>query len=221
MMLGIDEKELFHTIEALLFVAGEPVSINKLADVLEIPEEQLMEVMPKMMDEYNFDRRGIKMIRLDNSFQLTTRPEYFEQVVKLVTHKHKQSLSASTLEVLSIISYNQPITKAAIEKVRGVDSSYSLTKLLERDLIEQKGRLNAPGKPLLYGTTDEFLRCFGLQSLEDMPDLDVETIGFDMEPESDNVSFDDLTAETTGEQAEEQANDAAHQADEPQEKAGT
>lgn len=201
MMLGIDEKELFHTIEALLFVAGEPVSINKLADVLEIPAEQLLEVMPKMMDEYNFDRRGIKMIRLDNSFQLTTRPEYFEQVVKLVTHKHKQTLSASTLEVLSIISYNQPITKAAIEKVRGVDSSYSLTKLLERDLIEQKGRLNAPGKPLLYGTTEEFLRCFGLQSLEDMPDLDVETIGFDMEPESDNVSFDDLAAEMAEEDA--------------------
>ena len=135
MMLGIDEKELFHTIEALLFVAGEPVSINKLADVLEIPEEQLLEVMPKMMDEYNFDRRGIKMIRLDNSFQLTTRPEYFDQVVKLVTHKHKQTLSASTLEVLSIISYNQPITKAAIEKVRGVDSSYSLTKLLDRKSV--------------------------------------------------------------------------------------
>ncbi len=194
-MLGIDEKELFHTIEALLFVAGEPVGVDKLADVLELPAEQLLEVMPKMMDEYNFDRRGIKMIRLDNSFQLTTRPEYFDQVVKLVTHKHKQSLSASTLEVLSIISYNQPITKAAIEKVRGVDSSYSLTKLLERDLIEQRGRLNAPGKPMLYGTTEEFLRCFGLQSLEDMPDLDVETIGFDMEPESDNVSFDDLAAE--------------------------
>ena len=201
-MLGIDEKELYHAIEALLFVAGEPVGINKLADVLEIPEEQLLEVMPKMMDEFNFDRRGIRMIRLDNSFQLTTRPEYFDYVVKLVTHKHKQTLSPSTLEVLSIISYNQPITKAAIEKVRGVDSTYSLTKLLERDLIEQRGRLNAPGKPMLYGTTEEFLRCFGLQSLEDMPDLDVENIGFDMEPESDNVTFDDLTLEQTVESAE-------------------
>ena len=193
-MLGIEDKELYNSIEALLFVAGDPVSLDKLAEALGLPIEELEAFMPKMLDEYNYERRGIKLIKLENSYQLTTRSEYFDAVVRMVTHKQKQVLSPATLEVLSIISYNQPITKAAIEKVRGVDSSHSLTKLLERDLIEQRGRLNAPGRPVLYGTTDEFLRCFGLQSLEDMPNLedDLSGLGMETDPNKDNVTFDEL-----------------------------
>lgn len=193
-MLGIEDKELYNAIEALLFVAGDPVSMDRLSEALNIPISDLEEFMPKMMDEYNYERRGIKLIKLENSYQLTTRSEYFDAVVRMVTHKQKQVLSPATLEVLSIISYNQPITKAAIEKVRGVDSSHSLTKLLERELIEQRGRLNAPGRPVLYGTTDEFLRCFGLQSLEEMPNLedDLAQVGMETDPNKDNVTFDEL-----------------------------
>ena len=193
-MLGIEDKELYNAIEALLFVAGDPVSMDRLSEALNIPISDLEEFMPKMMDEYNYERRGIKLIKLENSYQLTTRSEYFDAVVRMVTHKQKQVLSPATLEVLSIISYNQPITKAAIEKVRGVDSSHSLTKLLERELIEQRGRLNAPGRPVLYGTTDEFLRCFGLQSLEEMPNLegDLSQVGMETDPNKDNVAFEEL-----------------------------
>lgn len=193
-MVGIEDKELYNAIEALLFVSGDPVSIDKLSEALYIPIDDLIEFMPKMMNEYNFERRGIKLIKLENSYQLTTRAEYFDAVVRMVAHKQKQALSPSTLEVLSIISYNQPITKAAIEKVRGVDSSHSIARLLERELIEQKGRLNAPGRPVLYGTTEEFLRCFGLQSLEEMPNLEEElsNVGFDDDMNVDNVTFDEL-----------------------------
>ena len=199
-MLGIEDKELYNAIEALLFVAGDPVSLDRLAEALSIPMEDLEEFMPKMLDEYNFERRGIKLIKLENSYQLTTRSEYFDAVVRMVTHKQKQVLSPATIEVLSIISYNQPITKAAIEKVRGVDSSHSLTKLLERELIEQRGRLNAPGRPVLYGTTDEFLRCFGLQSLDEMPNLedDLSQLGMETDPNKDNVSFDELEKRIEG-----------------------
>ena len=193
-MLGIEDKELYNAIEALLFVAGDPVSLDRIAEALELPLEELLEFMPKMLDEYNYERRGIKLIKLENSYQLTTRSEYFDAVVRMVTHKQKQVLSPATLEVLSIISYNQPITKAAIEKVRGVDSSYSIAKLLERELIEQRGRLNAPGRPVLYGTTDEFLRCFGLQSLDEMPNLeeDLSQLGVETDPDKDNVTFEEL-----------------------------
>ncbi|MBE7029124.1 MAG: SMC-Scp complex subunit ScpB [Clostridia bacterium] len=193
-MLGMEDKELYNSIEALLFVAGDPVSTDKLAEALGIPMDELEAFMPKMLDEYNYERRGIKLIKLENSYQLTTRSEYFDAVVRMVTHKQKQVLSPATLEVLSIISYNQPITKAAIEKVRGVDSSHSLAKLLERELIEQRGRLNAPGRPVLYGTTDEFLRCFGLTSLDEMPNLndDLSELGMETDPNKDNVTFDEL-----------------------------
>jgi segregation and condensation protein B len=205
-MVGIEDKELYNAIEALLFVAGDPVSISRLAEALYIPVEDLIDFMPKMMDAYNFERRGIKLIKLEDSYQLTTRGEYFDAVVRMVTHKQKQALSPATLEVLSIISYNQPITKAAIEKVRGVDSSHSIARLLERELIEQKGRLNAPGRPVLYGTTEEFLRCFGLQSLEDMPVLedDLVNMSFDGDEPMDNVTFDELEERMSGANTDEE-----------------
>ncbi|MBQ4109713.1 MAG: SMC-Scp complex subunit ScpB [Clostridia bacterium] len=193
-MEKINENELFCTIEALLFVSGDPVHIAKLSEVLEIGIDELGKIMHKMISKYNFQRRGMKLIMLDNSYQLVTRPEYFDYAVKLVTSKHKNALTAANLEVLSVIAYNQPVTKAAIEQVRGVDSSYSISKLLERDLIAQKGRLDAPGKPMLYVTTDEFLRCFGLTSLDDMPELEseFEKLGLGKE-KAENVTFEEIS----------------------------
>jgi len=201
-MIGVSDKELFNAIEALLFVSGDPVSLDRLSEVLYLPREELRDFMPKMMDQYNFERRGIKLIQLNDSYQLITRSEYFDAVVRLVTHRQKQVLSPSVLEVLSIISYNQPITKAAIEKVRGVDSSYSIARLLERDLIEQRGKLDVPGRPILYGTTEEFLRCFGLQSLEDMPSLEeeLENLDFLGPAPLDNVTFEELESRTLTEE---------------------
>ena len=192
-----EKREIFNAIEALLFVSGEPVSATMLSSVLETEEDEIRKLMTEMADEYNYTRRGIKLIRLENSYQLVTRSEYFDYVVKMVTSGHKKSLSPSVLEVLSVIAYNQPITKAAIEHVRGVDSSYSISKLLERNLIEQRGRLDMPGRPLLYGTTDEFLRCFGLESLDQLPEL-----GEDEASAISLVSDDNVTVEELEEQSE-------------------
>lgn len=170
-----------------------------LSSVLEISEDDIRTLMAEMADEYNFERRGIKLIRLENSYQLVTRSEYFDYVVKMVTSGHKKALSPSVLEVLSVIAYNQPITKAAIEHVRGVDSSYSLSKLLERNLIEQRGRLDMPGRPLLYGTTDEFLRCFGLESLDQLPELGSDEASVISMISDDNMTIDELEGDAEGE----------------------
>lgn len=190
-----EKQEFFNSVEALLFVSGEPVSIPVISEVLEISVKELEKLMKEMMDSYNYSRRGIKLIRLENSYQLVTRSEYFDYVVKMVTSGQRKVLSAAVLEVLSVIAYNQPITKAAIEHVRGVDSSYSISKLLERNLIEQRGRLELPGRPLLYGTTDEFLRCFGLESIEDLPELDAESNSVVELLSDDNLTFEELSEE--------------------------
>lgn len=189
------KSEFFNTAEALLFVSGEPVSIPRFSEILEMPEATVEKLMTEMINEYNYQRRGMKLIRLENSYQLVTRSEYFDYVVKMVTSGQRKVLSPSVLEVLSIVAYNQPVTKAAIEHVRGVDSSYSISKLLERNLIEQRGRLELPGRPLLYGTTDEFLRCFGLESLKDLPALDENASSVINMLEDDNITFEEMESE--------------------------
>lgn len=191
-----EKQEFFNSVEALLFVSGEPVSIPVISEVLSVPEDKLEKLMREMIDTFNFQRRGIKLIRLENSYQLVTRSEYFDYVVKMVTSGQRKVLSPAVLEVLSVVAYNQPITKAAIEHVRGVDSSYSISKLLERNLIEQRGRLDLPGRPLLYGTTDEFLRCFGLESLSDLPELDSESRSIVEMLSDNNITFEELAEES-------------------------
>ncbi len=194
-MTKAEKSEFFNAAEALMFVSGEPVSIPRFSEIMEIPEKEIEKLMTEMINEYNYQRRGMKLVRLENAYQLVTRSEYFDYVVKMVTSGQRKVLSPAVLEVLSVIAYNQPVTKAAIEHVRGVDSSYSISKLLERNLIEQRGRLELPGRPLLYGTTDEFLRCFGLESIKDLPKLDESAESVINMLKDDNITFEEIGSE--------------------------
>ena len=164
-------KEIEAILEGVLFAMGEAVSIEKLSDIIEVDKSTLQSILNRMMDYYNFERRGIQIIQLENCYQLCTRPEYYEYVKKVVQRKHSQGLSAAALETLAIIAYNQPITRSKIEYIRGVNSDGALNRLIERELVEEIGRLDAPGKPALFGTTQEFLRCFGLKTLEELPEI--------------------------------------------------
>lgn len=167
----MDLLELDCTLEAILFASGESVSEAKLCAVLKIDKTQLRESATRLADYYDFHRRGIRLLHLDDRYQLCSRADYAPQVRSaLETHK-PQSLTPSALEVLAITAYKQPVTKAYIEQVRGVDSTYTVSSLVEKDLIEDCGRLDVPGRPILYRTTERFLRSFGLSSLTQLPDL--------------------------------------------------
>ncbi len=167
----MDKIFLEHAIEAVLFASGDAISIRRLADALEVTEEEVIEAAQALADSYQFDQRGIRIIRLENSFQMCSDPTHAEIVRKVLETRKAGQLSAVLLEVLSIIAYRQPVTRAYIEQVRGVDSSYSVSSLVEKDLIEESGRLDVPGRPILYRTTQNFLRVFGLSNLEDLPPL--------------------------------------------------
>lgn len=158
-------------IEAILFVSGEAVSAKKLAFALEQDENTIKSIIRNMMFKYDNELRGLKIIEINNSYQLCTRAEYFEYIRKLYTTQPKQTLSQTLLETLAIIAYKQPITKLQIEEIRGVSAEHAVNKLLERKLIKEAGRLEAPGKPILYATTEEFLRYFGFTSADSLPKI--------------------------------------------------
>lgn len=158
-------------IEGILFASGEPVPIARLAEVLELDTELVADVAQRLMDYYSFERRGIRMVRLDNSLQLCSAPEQADIIRQTLEARKTPSLSRTALEVLAIIAYYQPATRVYVEKIRGVDSSYTVGVLQERGLIEPCGRLDAPGRPTLYRTTKIFLRVFGLNTLDDLPGL--------------------------------------------------
>ncbi len=158
-------------IEAMLFAAAEPVESEKIAAVLEIETSEVLSLIAALQQEYVERESGLCILKLAESFQLCSRKEYIEQIRALLELRKNTPLSQAALEVLAIVAYNQPVTKAFIEQVRGVDCSGVLRSLTEKVLIEEKGRLDLPGRPLLYGTTDNFLRCFGMESLEDLPEL--------------------------------------------------
>lgn len=172
----MDNKEIENILEAVLFASGEGVEIERIADVLEIDAAQAQKIIDEISDKYNYQSHGLKIIKYNNVYQLTTRPEYCEYISKFAGTKKKTNLSNAALEVLSIIAYNQPVTRATIDKIRGVDSFGPLDKLMIREIVEEKGRLDAPGRPILYGTTNEFLKVFGLKSLEELPSLDFDQI---------------------------------------------
>lgn len=157
--------------ESILFAAGEPLEVERLCLALEIDKATVDSVARRLMDFYSFQRRGIRLLRLDNKYQLCSAPEYAELIRRTLEGRKPPKLSTPALEVLSIIAYYQPTTRAYVEQVRGVDSSYTVGLLLDRELIEECGRLSAPGRPLLYRTTSLFLRSFGLSSLEELPEL--------------------------------------------------
>lgn len=165
-------KKIESVLEAVLFTMGESVSVDRLAAAIQHDEDTTRKIMHQMMDHYNEEQRGMKIIELENAFQLCTRPEMYEYLIRVAKQPKKLVLTDVLLETLSIIAYKQPITKAEIEKIRGVKSDHAVNKLVEYNLVMELGRLDAPGKPILFGTTEEFLRNFGVQSIEDLPVLD-------------------------------------------------
>ncbi len=167
-------RELECKAEAVLFGAGESVTAAEMAAALEIDTPAARQIVLRLAERYEEEKRGVKIITLGEAFQMCTREEYAECVRKVTEPKRRRGLSPSALETLSVIAYHQPITKSRVEMIRGVDSSYSILKLTERGLIDEAGRLDAPGRPILYVTTEEFLRCFGLTSLEALPQVEIE-----------------------------------------------
>ena len=143
-----------------------------------------------MIEDYNYSRRGIHIIRMDNSYQMCTRGEYFEYISRLAEPPRKQNLSNAALEVLSIVAYKQPVTRASIEHIRGVNCDYIVNRLIERNFIEEKGRLDAPGRPILFGTTQHFLRSFGISDLQELPEFD--SLGQTIE-EGEQIEMDGIT----------------------------
>ena len=156
-------------VEAILFAMGDSVELKKIAAAVDLPEDMARQVVYRLMEKYDLPESGVKIIELGDSFQMCTKPEYYEYLIRVAKQPKKQALTDVLLETLSIVAYKQPVTKIEIEKIRGVSCDHAVNKLIEFDLIEEKGRLDAPGRPILFGTTEEFLRCFGLQSLDELP----------------------------------------------------
>ena len=164
-------KEMEAALEAILFAAGEPIGVERLCLGLETDRPTLDAVAQRLMDRYSYERRGLRLLRLDASYQMCSAPEYADYVRKTLESRKPARLSQPALEVLAIIAYYQPVTRAYVDQIRGVDSAYTVGLLLERELIEESGRLAVPGRPILYRTTRNFLRSFGLSSLEELPEL--------------------------------------------------
>ena len=164
-------KELESAIEGILFAAGDPMPTERLCLVLEQDRETVDSVCQRLADQYSYERRGIRLVKLDNCWQMCSAPDWADQIRRAMENRKPARLSQPALEVLAIIAYFQPVTRAYIEQVRGVDSSYTVSLLLERELICEAGRLSVPGRPMQFRTTKNFLRSFGLTSLADLPEL--------------------------------------------------
>lgn len=176
----MDQTELQRGIEAILFAAGEPVEVSRLAMALEADPADVTAAADVLADEWAFGRRGVRIIKLEKAYQMVSSGEMADYVTKALETRKPPKLSSSQLEALTIVAYYQPATKAMVEQIRGVDSSYSIGALLNKKLIEESGRLNVPGRPILYRTTPDFLRTFGLTTLEELPPIEKINFG---EPE--------------------------------------
>jgi segregation and condensation protein B len=171
-------------VEAVLFAAAEPIEYTKLASVLGMDDEQILLAMDALNEKYSAENSGICLLKLDTKYQLCSKKEYINEVRAVLDLKRNTPLSQAAFEVLAIIAYNQPITKPYIEQIRGVDCSGVVSTLCQRGLIEEKGRLEVPGRPVLYGTTDDFLRCFSLSALselEELPNVDKQLLMSDID----------------------------------------
>lgn len=164
--------ELQHIVEAILFAAGDPMPASRIAEVAECDVDDVHAAAAALTDAFSFDRRGIRIVKLEDSYQMCSAGEYSAYVTKALETRKPPKLSASQLETLTVIAYYQPATKAYVEQIRGVDSSYSVGALLNKKLIEECGRLNVPGRPILYRTTPDFLRTFGLESIQELPEIE-------------------------------------------------
>ena len=173
----MEQTELERAIEAILFAAGERVEISRLAMTLETDEDEVEHTADALADRLAFERRGIRILKLEKGYQMVSSGEMADYVTKALETRKPPKLSSSQLEALTIIAYYQPATKAMVEQIRGVDSSYSISALMNKKLIEEAGRLNVPGRPIQYKTTPDFLRTFGLSSLEELPQIEKVTFG--------------------------------------------
>jgi len=163
-------------IEAILFSMGESVSKKQLMTALDIPEDLFFYLIDQLKRKYNRKDSGIRLLELDGSYQLCTRPEYYDQLIKIVNQPKKPKLTDVMMETLSIIAYKQPVTKQEIEAIRGVKCDHPVNKLLEYNLIREAGRLDAVGRPILFRTTEEFLRCFGVESIKELPEIEQDKV---------------------------------------------
>ncbi len=173
----MEQTELQRCIEAILFAAGERVEVSRLAAALQVDEPDIAAAADDLANELAFRRRGIRILRLEDGYQMVSSGEMAEFVTKCLETRKPPKLSSSQLETLTIVAYYQPATKAMVEQIRGVDSSYSISALLNKKLIEEAGRLNVPGRPIQYKTTPDFLRTFAISSLEELPPIEKVSFG--------------------------------------------
>ncbi|MGN1204844.1 MAG: SMC-Scp complex subunit ScpB [Lachnospiraceae bacterium] len=186
-------------IEAILFTMGESVEISRLAAVLEMEKKEVTALLTEMDEQYKKEERGIQLMWLDDAVQLSTRADLYEYLIKIAKTPKKMVLTDTVIETLSIIAYKQPVTRLEIEKIRGVSCDHAINKLLEYDLITELGRKDAPGRPLLFGTTEQFLRSFGVKSIEELPELSltqVEEFKQQAEAEAGVLAADTLAENT-------------------------
>ncbi len=188
----MEQTELQRAIEAILFAAGERVELSRLAAVLETDEADIAAAAEELADRYAFERRGIRILKLEKGYQMVSSGEMADFVTAALETRKPPKLSASQLETLTIVAYYQPATKAMVEQIRGVDSSYSVGALLNKKLIEEAGRLNVPGRPIQYRTTPDFLRTFGIQSLEELPPIEKVNFG---EPVQEQLDLDQTASD--------------------------
>lgn len=167
----MEEKNYKAIIEAVLFTMGESVELSKIADTIELDKEKTRQLIGEMSNEWAAQGRGITILELDGAYQMCTKPEMYEYLIHIAKQPKRRVLTDVLLETLSIIAYKQPVTKVEIEKIRGVSSDHAVNKLVEYNLVCELGRLDAPGRPLLFGTTEEFLRSFGVHSIDELPVL--------------------------------------------------
>lgn len=180
-----------YAIEGILFAAGEPVKAVKLAVVLDVPVDDIHAAVKELKEEYDRDRRGFNIIEILEGYQICSRPEYYTYIQEILGEQRNQPLSNAAMEALAIIAYKQPITRGQIERIRGVNSDGCVNRLYERGLIEEAGRLDAPGKPILYVTTQTFLRCFGLKSPDELPPINFVQMKIDEPPQGEQLKIED------------------------------
>ena len=181
----MDKDKIPYAIEGILFAAGEPVKTAKLAAVLEIDIQAVEEAVRILKYEYDTQERGFMIIDIDEGYQICSRPEYYNYIQIILGEQRRQALSNAAMEALAIIAYKQPVTRGQVEYIRGVHSDRAINRLSERGLIEECGHLDAPGRPILYRTTQNFLRCFGLSTPKDLPELDLSKLS----PEYEQLSI--------------------------------
>ena len=180
-MESIAKERIPYAVEGILFAAGEPVRASKLAAVLEVDPDEVREAVKQLKYQYDTELRGVQIIEIDDGYQICSRPEYYAYIQEILGELRRQALSNAAMEALAIIAYKQPITRGQVEYIRGVNSDGAVNRLVERGLIEECGRLDAPGRPILYKTTQNFLRCFGLKTPKDLPEIDLSRLKGDFE----------------------------------------